>query len=142
MIECNIDDMNPEWYDYVMEKLFACGAEDVYCVPIVMKKSRPAITLCVLCSRKTESEIGAIIFQETSTLGIRRYQVDKKMLRRELRKITTRFGEVTVKSGYYDNAVIKTKPEYNDCARIAKAQNIPLREVYREVESLLNGNDR
>ncbi len=140
IIECNIDDMNPEIYDHVMEKLFDNGASDVFFTPITMKKTRPAITLSVLCRAAAEDRILEILFTETSTLGIRKYPVKKVMLQRKSFKIHTKLGEVTIKSGYYKGDVVKSKPEYNDCKRIAREKNISIQEVYKTIESALKEN--
>ena len=137
IIECNIDDMNPEFYDYIIDSLFAAGAKDVYITPIIMKKSRPAVTLSVLCSTDVESRVNEILFRETSTIGVRKYQVEKTMLDRKIENIVTRFGEVRVKSAYYRGECIKSKPEYDDCIKIAREQGIPVNQVYREVEQVL-----
>jgi uncharacterized protein (TIGR00299 family) protein len=138
IIDCNIDDMNPELYEYIIEKLFNNGADDVYITPIIMKKSRPAITLSVLCNKSHEDAVLEILFTETTTLGIRKYDVDKVMLQRSFSKIDTPFGQVTVKSGLYNGKTIKAKPEYNECKKIAEEKNIPIQEVYKEINSIIN----
>lgn len=138
VLECNIDDMNPEHYDLVMEKLFEWGADDVYINPIIMKKSRPGITLNVLCDTKKEKQIMKTLFAHTTTLGIRRHRVNKCSLYREFTKIYTKLGEVTIKVGYYNGKIIKVKPEYEDCKQIAKKYNIPIQQVYREVSRVMN----
>jgi uncharacterized protein (TIGR00299 family) protein len=141
IIECNIDDMNPELYDHVMEKLFDNGASDVFFTPITMKKTRPAITLSVLCHTAAVDTILETLFTETSTLGIRKYPVEKVMLQRKSFKIHTQYGDVAVKSGYYKGAMVKSKPEYNDCKRIAREKNISIQEIYKAVESALKENN-
>jgi uncharacterized protein (TIGR00299 family) protein len=138
VIECNIDDMNPECYEYVMNKLFEAGADDVYFQPIVMKKTRPAITLSVLCNPAITPVIEKIILTETSSLGIRKYTVEKKMLQREWETITTQWGPVRIKYGILDGSRIKMKPEYEDCLSISRTNNILLNEVYQEVQRLIN----
>ncbi len=140
VIECNIDDMNPELYDHVMEKLFDNGASDVFFTPITMKKTRPAITLSVLCRPAAEDTILEILFTETPTLGIRKYPVNKIMLQRKSFTVHTQYGDVTVKSGYYKGNMVKSKPEYNDCKRIAREKNISIQEVYKAIESTLKEN--
>lgn len=135
--ECNIDDMNPEKYDYIIEELFQKGAADAFLTPIIMKKGRPAVKLSVLCSKNKISEIKNFIFKETTTLGIRQYQVEKSMLKRDFSKITTKYGEVTVKNAYLDGKIIKCKPEYEECKRIAKEKAISLSEVYEEIRKKL-----
>lgn len=130
IIECNIDDMNPELFDHVIEKLFELGADDVYLTPIQMKKNRPATMLSVLCSPSIENNIVETILTETSSLGIRKYPVSKIMLKREFKTISTQFGNVTIKYGIYNGKTIKSKPEYNDCKRIANENNISIQDVY------------
>jgi hypothetical protein len=138
VVECNIDDMNPEYYDYVIELLFEAGAKDVYITPIIMKKSRPAVTLSVLVEQEAEVGICEILFRETSTLGIRRLAVGKVMLQRKMDKIETPFGAVRVKTAYFNQKKIKSKPEYEDCVKIAREKKIPLNQVYRQIEKLLD----
>ncbi len=137
IIECNIDDMNPEFYDYIIDSLFSAGAKDVFITPIIMKKSRPAVKLSILCNPEAESRVNEVLFRETSTIGVRKYAIDKTMLERKIEKIDTRFGEVHVKSAFYQGVCIKSKPEYEDCIKIARSQGIPINQVYREVEKVL-----
>jgi pyridinium-3,5-bisthiocarboxylic acid mononucleotide nickel chelatase len=138
VLECNIDDMNPEAYDYVMEKLFTKGAMDVFLTPIIMKKGRPAVKLSVLCDIIDEKSMTELLLRETTTLGVRKYKVEKTMLRREFNKLTTKYGEVTVKSSLLNGEKIKSKPEYEDCKRLAKKNNVPLSEIYSEINRVLN----
>jgi pyridinium-3,5-bisthiocarboxylic acid mononucleotide nickel chelatase len=138
VIECNIDDMNPELYDYVMEKLFTLGAMDVFMTPIIMKKGRPGIKLSVLCNVKDEGKMTEVLLRETSTLGARKYKVEKTMLNREFSKVNTKYGEVTVKASLLNGEKIKCKPEYDDCKRLAKENNLSINEIYSEVNKELN----
>lgn len=135
VIECNIDDMNPEMYEYIMELLFRNGALDVYLTPIIMKKSRPGIKLNVLYTSDKEENIKKIILTETTTLGFRKYKVERDMLKRDFSKIETKYGPVTIKNAYYKNKIIKSKPEYEECKKIALENNININEVYKEVIS-------
>lgn len=137
IIECNIDDMNPEFYDYIIDSLFSAGAKDVFITPIIMKKSRPAVKLSVLCTPEAENRVNEVLFRETSTIGIRKYTIDKTMLERRIEQIATRFGDVHVKSAFYQGVCIKSKPEYDDCLKIAREKGIPIHQVYREVEKAL-----
>lgn len=137
MIEANIDDMNPEFYSFVEDKLFEAGALDVFKVPIMMKKSRPGIKLSVLCKRKSEKEIQDIFFLHTTTLGVRKYPVEKSMLERKTLTIKTPWGEVAIKQGLKNGHILKQKPEYDQCAKIAQENKLPLEEVYREIRSIL-----
>jgi uncharacterized protein (TIGR00299 family) protein len=137
IIECNIDDMNPELYDYIIDSLFSAGAKDVYITPIIMKKSRPAVKLSIMCTPDDENRVNEVLFRETSTLGLRKYNIDKTMLDRHTEHITTKYGEVRVKSAFYQGVCIKSKPEYDDCNKIAREHGIPITQVYREVEKAL-----
>ncbi|MCM8712036.1 nickel pincer cofactor biosynthesis protein LarC [Clostridium sp. SYSU_GA19001] len=138
ILECNIDDMNPELYDYVMERLFKEGAMDAFMTPIIMKKGRPGIKLSVLCSESVEKKLAEILLLETTTLGVRKYRVEKSMLKREFSTIKTKYGEINIKSSYLNGEKIKCKPEYDDCKRIAIDNNIPMNIVYEEVYRNLN----
>ncbi len=134
IIECNLDDMNPEYYGYVMDALFQAGAKDVYLTPVIMKKSRPAMTISVLCDTENEAALGEILFRETSTLGLRKYRVEKTMLERRTEVVETRYGKIRIKSAWYRGSCIRKKAEYEDCAAIARQHRIPLSQVYREVD--------
>jgi hypothetical protein len=140
IIECNIDDMNPEFYDYIIDSLFAAGAKDVFITPIIMKKSRPAVKLSVLCTPDDENHVNEVLFRETSTIGIRKYSVDKTMLDRKMELVSTKYGDIRVKSAFYKGVCIKSKPEYDDCIKIARASGIPVSQVYQEVEKILAKN--
>ena len=137
IIECNIDDMNPEFYDYIIDSLFVAGAMDVFITPIIMKKSRPAVKLSVLCPTDVELQINEVLFKETSTLGVRKYLVEKTMLEREIHVVQTQYGDIRVKSAFYQGISIKAKPEYDDCMKIARDLKIPISQVYRAVEQAL-----
>lgn len=134
IVECNIDDMNPEYYDHIFELLFAANAADVYMTPIIMKKSRPAVTLSVLCHTQDQQAIEEILLNETSSIGLRKYAVQKTMLQRQSKTVSTPYGNVRVKSAVCKNGKIKSKAEYDDCKKIAQKHNLPLAEVYAIVE--------
>jgi uncharacterized protein (DUF111 family) len=133
IIECNIDDMNSELYEHAMKKLFGAGALDVYFTSIIMKKGRPAIKVSVLCKEKDLEQINKVIFLETNTFGTRSYEVKKDMLQRSFEKLSTEYGEVTIKRGFYEGKLIKAKPEYEECRKIAEKLDIPITEVYYNV---------
>jgi pyridinium-3,5-bisthiocarboxylic acid mononucleotide nickel chelatase len=137
LIESNIDDMNPEFYDYISDRLFKAGASDVFCSQIIMKKGRPGVVLSVICEPGSEDQIREIIFTESTTLGIRSYDFKKDTLAREFSKLKTSFGEVTVKRSFYNGKEVSAKPEYDECKRIAQERDIPLKEVYNIIISLL-----
>lgn len=137
ILETNIDDMNPELYSYIEERFFEEGALDVYKTPIIMKKGRPAIKLSILVNDKREKDVIGVIFKETTSIGIRKYKVEKIMLKREFIKKTTKYGEVTIKNAYYKDELVNSKPEYEDCKRFAKENNIPIVEIYREINKVM-----
>ncbi len=133
MLECNIDDMNPEWFSHVTSLLFDAGAADVYMTPVIMKKSRPGNMLSVLCDKERVDRIKEIIFSQTSSIGLREYGVRKSMLRREIVVVNTRFGDVNVKRSYYGGRVVNEKPEFEQCRRLASENNVSLEEIRKEV---------
>jgi uncharacterized protein (DUF111 family) len=125
--------MNPQIYEYVMERLFKAGALDVYLTQLIMKKGRPGIKLTVLCYGKEKEKMMKIIFEETTTIGLRFYEAGRQTLKREIKEINTGLGKVKVKISKLGNDIIKTTPEYEDCKRLAKKLNLPLIEVMRTV---------
>ena len=136
VLETNIDDLNPEWYEYVMEQLLAAGARDVFLSSVQMKKNRPGIFLWVLCNPQDQARLSDIVFNETSTLGIRSYPVDRLALRREQKEVQTKYGPVRVKIAYQPNGRVNCAPEYDDCKRLAQEKKIALKLVY---EAALQG---
>jgi hypothetical protein len=135
IIECNIDDMNPEIYEHIIDKLFTKGALDVYLTPIIMKKGRPSVKISVLCSSDKLEIMKELLFRETTTFGVRNFKVDKTMLQRKFTKVNTSYGEVTVKEAYYKGEKIKSKLEYEECKRIADNTGIAARELYERLKS-------
>ena len=133
ILETNIDDMNPEFYEYVEEKLFEIGALDVFKTPIFMKKGRPGVKLSVLITQKIEQDVLEVIFKETTSIGVRKYKVEKIMLNREFSKVKTQYGDITIKKSYYKGKLVKYKPEYEECKSIAREKNMTLDSVYKEV---------
>ncbi|MDD5467539.1 MAG: nickel pincer cofactor biosynthesis protein LarC [Anaerolineales bacterium] len=137
LLETNIDDSNPEIYDYVMERLFAAGALDVFITPVQMKKNRPAVVLGVLCRLADCETLTAILFSETSTLGVRQQWVERRSLKREITTVQTAYGPVRVKIATWGDGNWKAAPEAEDCRRLAEAHHVPLRQVYRAAENAL-----
>ncbi len=134
VLETNIDDMNPQLYGHVMERLFEAGALDVYLTPVQMKKNRPGVLLTVLAERDNAGRLAGIILQETTTLGVRVSSRDRFVLPRSFINVDTPYGRVRVKLAGYGEAV-KAMPEYDDCVKLAEAAGVPARQVYLEVES-------
>ena len=133
LLECTIDDMTAEALGYAMERLLDAGASDVNFIPATIKKSRPATIVSVLCAPDREADMQKIMFRETTTLGIKSIPIRKSMLDRETRTCETRFGPISLKEARLDGAVIRSKPEFEECAAIARRENVPLAEVYRAV---------
>ncbi len=133
IIECNIDDMNPEFYDALMERLFAIGANDVFFTPIIMKKSRPAVMVSVFCDMGKQKSIEEVLWLNSSTFGLRSYKVVKSMLRRQTVKVKTKYGEITLKNGYLNGRIIKSKPEYEDCKSLAKENRVSIQDIYKSI---------
>ena len=129
LIEANIDDMNPEVYGYLFDRLLAQGACDVYATPVLMKKGRPGNVLSVLAPAGRLDELAAIVLQETTTIGLRYYRVERRVLERQIRSVATPYGEVGVKFSYLDGRR-RVAPEYEDCARLAQEHQVPLLSVY------------
>jgi uncharacterized protein (TIGR00299 family) protein len=130
VLETNIDDLNPELYEHVMERLFAAGARDVFLAPIQMKKNRPGVLLWVLGEITDRDKLSALLFAETSTLGIRSFPVARVALRRESRVVVTPYGSVRVKRAYGPDGRVNLAPEYEDCKRLAREKDMPLKLVY------------
>lgn len=134
MVEANIDDMNPQFYEYLIEVLLKLGAYDVFLSPVLMKKKRPGTLLSVLAPASALPKIIHKIFQETTTFGLRTYPVSRHKLERRLVKVRTRHGSVRVKLGFWRGKLIDRSPEYADCRRLAAAKKVPLREIYRQAQ--------
>jgi len=135
MLETNIDNMNPEIYSYLFPKLLDNKALDVFVTPIIMKKNRPANILSVLCNEEMAGQLEEILFTETSTLGIRKYKVEREELQREFKNVTTRYGMITVKYAFRNGKLLKFTPEYEDCRLIAEKTNIPLIQIINEIRA-------
>jgi uncharacterized protein (TIGR00299 family) protein len=131
MVEANIDDMNPQFYEHVSEKLFAAGALDVYFIPIQMKRNRPATMLGVMVDEDKLDPALGILFSETTTIGVRMYPVERRKLDREEGAVDTVYGPVQVKIAKLAGRVMNVAPEYRDCLRIAKEKIVPLKDVYQ-----------
>lgn len=134
VLEANLDDMNPQWFGFAMERLFKAGALDVWLENIQMKKNRPGVLLKVLCLPRCREMAIRIILEETTTLGVRYYRVNRRILERKLKTITTQLGKIPVKIAWDEKLKIKKHiPEYEACAKLAKGKKIPLWQVYEEV---------
>lgn len=134
IIETNIDDMNPQNFEYLFDKLFAEGALDVYTESIQMKKTRPAFKLTVLTDLSKIEKLCSIIFSETTSIGLRYYEAKRFKLQREIIKVNTRYGGIKVKLSRGPDSIFTVSPEYDDCARIARSKRVPLKRVYDEAK--------
>lgn len=135
VLEANLDDMLPELAPWVMERLFAAGAVDVWLTPVQMKKGRPGITLSALCPPGTDARVRAVLWRETSTLGVRGVPVRKWMLERRLVEVGLLGGKVRVKLGMEGGRVVNVAPEYADCTRLADQTGRPLKEVIARAQA-------
>ncbi|MEW6108880.1 MAG: nickel pincer cofactor biosynthesis protein LarC [Nitrospirota bacterium] len=133
VIETNVDDMNPQIYDYLIEKLLQKGALDVYITQVMMKKTRPGIKLSILCDKHMADDLISLLFKETTTIGVRYYETNRVTMMREIKYVKTKYGKIRVKYSVSGNSVSKSSPEYEDCKRIAKEKGIPLINVIEEV---------
>jgi len=133
MIETNIDDMNPELFDAVMESLFEAGALDVYFSSITMKKNRPATKVSVLAEKKEREVLSKILLRETTSFGVRFYEVGRLTLDREIQKLKTSYGVIKIKIGSLDGETVQATPEFEDCRNAARKKKIPVKKVYDDV---------
>ncbi len=129
-VEANIDDMNPELHPYVVAQVFAAGALDVWLTPIQMKKGRPAVKISALATPTDAEVVANAILRESTTFGVRLSRSQRRCLKRETVKVTTRFGELSVKVGYLDGQVASIAPEYEDCLKVAEKHGVPMKAVY------------
>jgi len=136
-LECNIDDMNPEFFEYISDRLFTGGASDVFLSNIMMKKGRPGIVLNVICETEMAESVKDIIFTESTSLGIRTFPFRKDTLTRKFETLNTIYGDVTVKRSFYKEKEVSFKPEYDECRRIALEKGIPVKEVFNNIIALL-----
>jgi hypothetical protein len=132
LLETNIDDMSPQGFELLYERLFKAGALDVWVEPILMKKMRPAFKLSVLLEHKDQDSISGVIFEETPSLGARFLELDRFSLPRRRIRVRTCFGPVRMKVGSLDSRHTTVRPEYEDVKRIARRKNLPFARVYQE----------
>jgi len=133
LVETNIDDMNPEFYDHIMDSLFSAGALDVYLTAIQMKKNRPAVKISVLVPPAKREAVSHILLTETSTFGIRFTEMDRIILDRQSIEVQTPYGKVAVKVGSLDGQILHCSPEYDSCKQIARKQKVPVKTIYDSV---------
>lgn len=132
VLEANLDNMNPEWSESLMERLFDAGALDVWFAPIAMKKNRPGFLAAALAEPKRREALLEIFFEESTTLGVRVKTVDRFELARRLIRVATPFGGVIVKAGYGPGGrLLNAAPEYESCKALAKKKKVPLKKIYQ-----------
>jgi len=136
VIETNIDDLNPQFYETAMERLFAAGALDVFLSPIQMKKNRPGTLLSVICDPDLTEAIAAVILAETSTFGVRISRWERLCLDRRWEEVVTEFGAIRIKIGERNGRVITASPEYEDCKRAAAEHGVAVRHVHESAAAL------
>jgi uncharacterized protein (TIGR00299 family) protein len=130
LIETNIDDMNPQFYAPLIEKLLAAGALDAWLTPIIMKKGRPAITVAALARPEQAEALAALIIEQTTTLGVRLTTTERRKAAREFATVTIPWGEVRVKLKRWHNTVVAAVPEYDDCLALAAATGLPIATIH------------
>jgi pyridinium-3,5-bisthiocarboxylic acid mononucleotide nickel chelatase len=129
VIETNVDDMSPQLYGYFVDRALAAGVLDVFSTAVQMKKNRPGLLITILCESEDVSRVIDMVFRETTTIGVRTYEVRRKTLDRELVPVETEFGSVRVKLSLSEGLVMNAAPEYEDCQKIAMERGVPLKQV-------------
>jgi uncharacterized protein (TIGR00299 family) protein len=132
VIETNIDDMNPQFYDYIMERLLGMGTKEVFLTPVLMKKGRPATLLTVICSSEELPAVTEFLLKETTTIGLRWHEDEREKAERESVSLKTRYGNISFKIARWNGEVVNVAPEYEDCKRKALEKGIPLKDVFEE----------
>jgi uncharacterized protein (TIGR00299 family) protein len=139
VLEASLDDLNPQVFGYVMDRLLEEGALDAFGMPVQMKKNRPGTLLTVLCKPEDSSKLTQIIFTETTTLGVRGRNEVRQTLARRWENVRTQWGEVRIKIASMNGTITNYAPEYEDCRRIAAEHHVPLKEVMSEAVRLYTG---
>jgi len=132
VLEANLDDLNPQVFGYVMDRLLEEGALDAFAMPVQMKKNRPGTLLTVLCKPEDAAKLTRLIFAETTTLGVRRRDEQRETLARRWVTVATQWGDVRMKVASLNGTVTNYAPEYEDCRRIAAERHVPLKTVMQE----------
>ena len=129
IIEANLDDMSPQLYGYLVEQALAAGALDVTCSSVQMKKNRPGLVVTILCAPEKSDALAQLVFEQTTTIGLRIYEARRKVLEREHVEVETPYGKVRIKVAKREGKVVNAAPEYDDCQKLAAEKNVPLKEV-------------
>ena len=141
IIEANLDDMSPQLYGYLVEQALAAGALDVTCSSVQMKKNRPGLQVTILTTPEKADALAQLVFEQTTTIGLRIYEARRKVLEREHVEVETPYGKVRIKVAKREGKVVNAAPEYEDCQKLATEKSVPLKEVilaaqaaYRQVK--------
>ena len=138
VIETNIDDMNPQFYDYLIEKLLALEVLDVFITPILMKKNRPGHLLTVICHSEKLPPVTKFLLRETTTLGLRWHEEERAKADREILTLRTQYGKIHLKLARWGGTIVNISPEYEDCKRLALEKGVPLKDIFEEAKRLAN----
>jgi hypothetical protein len=138
VIQTNIDDMNPQFYDYLIEKLLTLEALDVFITPILMKKNRPGHLLTVICPSRELPSITKFLLRETTTLGLRWHEEERATADREILNLRTQYGKIHMKLARWKGKIVNISPEYEDCKRLALEKGVPLKDIFEEAKRLVN----
>ena len=141
VLEANLDDLNPQVFGYVMDRLLEEGALDAFGMPVQMKKNRPGVLLTVLCKPEDANNLMQMLFAETTTLGVRRREERRQSLARRWEKVCTPWGDIRIKIASLNGSVTNYAPEYEDCRRIAAEHHVPLKQVMQEATRVYLRND-
>jgi len=134
VVETNIDDMNPQFYDYVIEKLLAMEVLEVFITPILMKKNRPGHLLTIICPSEKLPPVTKFLLRETTTLGLRWHEEERAKSDREILSKETKYGKIHFKLARWEGRIVNLSPEYEDCKRLALKKRVPLKEVFEEAK--------
>jgi pyridinium-3,5-bisthiocarboxylic acid mononucleotide nickel chelatase len=137
MIETNIDDLSPQIIGHVMDRVFELGALDCYFTPVQMKKNRPGVLLSILCRKREKEAVMRLVFTETTTLGLRSYEVERRALERNIVSVKTQYGPIDVKVAHLNGHIVNEMPEFEQCRRAAKDADVPLKVVEEAVRLAL-----
>jgi hypothetical protein len=139
VLEANLDDLNPQVFGYVMDRLLEEGALDAFAMPVQMKKNRPGTLLTILCKPEDASKLTQLLFTETTTLGVRRREESRQTLARRWENVSTPWGDVRIKIASMNGTVTNYAPEYEDCRRLATEHHVPLKTVMQEASRAYAG---
>ena len=139
IIQANLDDMSPQIYGYFVEQALAAGALDVTCSPVQMKKNRPGLEVSIMCETSKSDALAQLLFEQTTTIGLRIYEARRKVLEREIIQVETPHGAVRVKVAKQNGKVVNVAPEYEDCQKLANEKSVPLKEVILAAQTAFRG---